>query len=65
MENEFGKAIAIMLVIITMMVLSFQHNNSVTGAAIGTTYGEIYGWIGFLFFVILSLLAAVNHICKR
>jgi len=65
-KNDFGKAIAMMLVVMTIVVLSFQHYNfSITGAAPMKTYGQIYGgWIVF-FLIILSIFIILEYEMKK
>jgi len=65
-KNDFGKGIAIMLVVMTIFFLSFDHYNStITGAAPTRAYSEIYGgWIVF-FLIVLSIFIILEYEMKK
>jgi hypothetical protein len=64
-NRDFGKVIAAMLVFATMFVLSFQHKNSITGAAAGATYGELYGGWMFLFLTGISFVIVLAWTMRK
>lgn len=64
-KREFGKAVAVIVVLITMVVLSFQRSNMTGAATLGGTYGEMFGGYAFLFLATISLLAIAEYALKR
>jgi hypothetical protein len=63
-EAEFGKAVAAIVVVMAIFVISFQHSN-ITGAAVSETFGGMYGGYVILFLIMLSLLVIGGHALKR
>ena len=60
--KKFGIGIMAVLAAITIAVLSFQHYNVTTGAAVETEYGQIYGGVILL---VIGAVAGVVIISKR
>lgn len=60
--KKFGCGVALVLVSMTVAVLSFQHYNVTTGAAVADTFGEIYGG-GIL--LLIGVVAAVMLIARK
>jgi uncharacterized membrane protein len=54
--NKFGVGVMAVLASITVAVLSFQHYNVTTGAAVATEVGQVYGG------AILLAIAAVSGV---
>jgi protein-S-isoprenylcysteine O-methyltransferase Ste14 len=61
---EFGKPIAFVAVVVTMLCLSFQHSNSITGAATGG-YTNMYAGVIILFLVLLSIAIVIEYSMRR
>jgi hypothetical protein len=55
--KKFGVGLALVLTVMVITILSFQHYNVTTGASIATTVGELYGgWILLLIGVVAVAL---------